>query len=63
MGSDSDTSRRHVLISHLISGKSGNAEMSLFGQPEDFGKMLSCGLKSVFIDHEVRTYEQKTETV
>jgi len=32
-------------ISHLISAKSGHAETSLFEQPEDFGKMLSYGLK------------------
>lgn len=28
--------------------------MSLFRQPEDFRKMLSCGFKRVSIDHEVK---------
>lgn len=63
VGSDSDISRRHVFISNLISGTSGNAEMSLSGQLEGFGKMLPCGFKNASTDHEVRMYEQKTEMV
>lgn len=46
-------------ISHLISGKAGRAEMRLFGQPEDFGKMSSYSSKSVLIDREFRRNEQK----
>lgn len=33
--------------------------MCLFGQPEDFGKMLSYSFKSVLIDREFQRNEQK----